>query len=228
MEGSICRLPQLVKLKNKYKAYLYMDEAHSIGAMGKNGRGIVDYFNINTNDIDILMGTFTKSFGSAGGYIAGKKSLIDHLRVNSHANTYASSMSAPIVQQIISSLRILNGPEGKKRIYQLADNTRYFRRKLVDMGFIVYGNKNSPVVPMLLYLPARVTHFNREMLRRGIAVVTVGFPATKLLEARVRFCISAAHTRQMLDSALVAIDEVGTDISLRYSIRHKHRRLKDV
>jgi len=113
---------------------------------------------------------------------------------------YALSMSAPIVQQIISSLRLLNGPEGKKRILQLADNTRYFRRKLVDMGFIVYGNKNSPVVPMLLYMPARVTRFNREMLRRGIAVVTVGFPATKLLDARVRFCISAAHTRQMLDA----------------------------
>ena len=124
-------------------------------------------------------------------------------------------MSAPIVQQIISSLRLLDGPEGKlsmiittihedisgqKRIHQLADNTRYFRRKLVDMGFIVYGNRNSPVVPMLLYLPARVTRFNREMLRRGIAVVTVGFPATKLLDARVRFCISAAHTRQMLDT----------------------------
>jgi serine palmitoyltransferase len=67
------------------------------------------------------------------------------------------------------------------------------------MGFIVYGNQNSPVVPMLLYHPARVVRFNREMLRRGIAVVTVGFPATKLLDARVRFCISAAHTRQMLD-----------------------------
>jgi serine palmitoyltransferase len=89
---------------------------------------------------------------------------------------------------------------GKKRITQLAENTRYFRRKLVDMGFIVYGNQNSPVVPMLLYMPARVTRFNREMLRRGIAVVTVGFPATKLLEARVRFCLSAAHTRQMLDA----------------------------
>lgn len=75
------------------------------------------------------------------------------------------------------------------------------------MGFIVYGNQNSPVVPMLLYLPARVTRFNREMLRRGIAVVTVGFPATKLLEARVRFCLSAAHTRQMLDavSAIFAL-----------------------
>jgi serine palmitoyltransferase len=73
MEGSICRLPQLIELKKKYKAYLYMDEAHSIGAMGNNGRGIVDYFNVDTNDVDILMGTFTKSFGSAGGYIVGKK-----------------------------------------------------------------------------------------------------------------------------------------------------------
>ncbi len=73
MEGSICRLPQLIELKKKYKAYLYMDEAHSIGAMGKHGRGIVDYFGIDSNEVDILMGTFTKSFGSAGGYIAGKK-----------------------------------------------------------------------------------------------------------------------------------------------------------
>ena len=73
MEGSICRLPQLIELKRKYKTYLYMDEAHSIGAMGKHGRGIVDYYGVDVNDIDILMGTFTKSFGSAGGYIAGKK-----------------------------------------------------------------------------------------------------------------------------------------------------------
>lgn len=77
MEGSICRLPQLIELKKKYKAYLYMDEAHSIGAMGKSGRGIVDYFGANANDIDVLMGTFTKSFGSAGGYIAGKR-VISH------------------------------------------------------------------------------------------------------------------------------------------------------
>lgn len=228
MEGSICRLPELIRLKTKYKTYLYMDEAHSIGAMGKHGRGIVDYYSVDVNHIDILMGTFTKSFGSAGGYIAGKKSLIDHIRVYSHAHTYASSMSAPVVEQILSSLRLLKTTDGERRISQLADNTRYFRRKLVEMGFIVYGNDNSPVVPMLLYLPARVTRFNREMLRRGIAVVTVGFPATKLLEARVRFCISAAHTRQMLDTTLNAIDEIGTDICLRYSVRHVHRRWKDL
>lgn len=79
MEGSICRLPQLIELKKKYKAYLYMDEAHSIGAMGKHGRGIIDYYGLDPNDIDILMGTFTKSFGSAGGYIAGRKVEIIHM-----------------------------------------------------------------------------------------------------------------------------------------------------
>ena len=73
MEGSICNLPEIIRLKKKYKAYLYLDEAHSIGAMGMRGGGIVDYFGLDPKDIDILMGTFTKSFGSAGGYIGGTK-----------------------------------------------------------------------------------------------------------------------------------------------------------
>ena len=73
MEGSIVKLPEVIALKKKYKAYLYLDEAHSIGAMGPNGRGVADYFGVDKNDIDIMMGTFTKSFGSAGGYIAASK-----------------------------------------------------------------------------------------------------------------------------------------------------------
>ena len=73
MEGSICNLPEVIRLKKKYKAYLYLDEAHSIGAMGSHGGGIVDYFGLDPKDIDIMMGTFTKSFGSAGGYIGGSK-----------------------------------------------------------------------------------------------------------------------------------------------------------
>lgn len=73
MEGSIVKLPEVVALKKKYKAYLYLDEAHSVGAMGKNGRGVLDYFGVDPKDVDILMGTFTKSFASSGGYIAGSK-----------------------------------------------------------------------------------------------------------------------------------------------------------
>ena len=73
MEGSLCKLPELIELKKKYKAFLYLDEAHSIGAMGSRGRGVVDYWKCDVNDVDILMGTFTKSFAAAGGYISGKK-----------------------------------------------------------------------------------------------------------------------------------------------------------
>ncbi|CAF3955803.1 unnamed protein product [Rotaria sp. Silwood1] len=97
------------------------------------------------------MGTFTKSFGSAGGYIAGKKSLIDYIRVHSHYACYSSSMLAPIVYQIISALNIIMGRDGtdngQKRIQQLARNVHYFRRQRIDMGFVVYGNKDSAVVP---------------------------------------------------------------------------------
>ena len=162
LEGSIVNLPKIVEIKKKYKAYLYLDEAHSIGALGKSGRGVVDYWGCNHRDIDILMGTFTKSFGSCGGYIAGSKKLIDHIRMYSHANCYSTSMSPPIAQQIITSLKIISGldgsDEGKKRIDQLAWNSHYFRENLVKMGFIVYGNNDSPVVPLMIYMPAKIRY----------------------------------------------------------------------
>ncbi|XP_066533822.1 serine palmitoyltransferase 2b [Hoplias malabaricus] len=221
MEGSIVRLPEIIALKKKYKAYLYLDEAHSIGALGPGGRGVVDYFGLDVNDVDIMMGTFTKSFGAAGGYIGGKKELIDYLRTHSHSAVYANSMSPSVVQQIITSMKSIMGEDGttigQDRIRQLSENTTYFRRRLQAMGFIIYGNKDSPVVPMMLYIPAKVGAFGREMLKRNIGTVVVGFPATPIIESRARFCISAAHTREMLDNALNAIKEVGELLQLKYS-----------
>lgn len=160
MEGSVVRLPEIIALKKKYKAYLYLDEAHSIGAVGPTGRGVVDYWGCDARDVDIMMGTFTKSFGSAGGYIAGSKKLIDYLRMNSHANCYATSMSPPVTLQVIKSMETIMGKdgsfEGQRRIKQLAENTQYFRDKLIKMGFIVYGNQASPVVPVMLYMPSKI------------------------------------------------------------------------
>ncbi|XP_064091605.1 LOW QUALITY PROTEIN: serine palmitoyltransferase 2-like, partial [Macrobrachium nipponense] len=142
----------------EFQTYLYVDEAHSIGALGPNGGGVVDYYGVDPKEVDIHMGTFTKSFGAAGGYIAGSKELINHLRVNSHAQMYAVSMSPPVVQQIITSMSTIMGKngndDGKRRLNQLARNTQYFRRRIKHMGFIVIGNDDSPVVPVLLYLPA--------------------------------------------------------------------------
>ena len=179
MEGTIVRLPDIIALKKKYKAYLYLDEAHSIGALGKTGRGVVEYFGCDPKDIDILMGTFTKSFGSAGGYIAGSKvifSIIDpvrhkirvlrfqdfisYLREHSYASEYSTAMSPPVAAQIIAVMKILMGKdgtnEGRKRIERLARNTRYFRRRLAQIGVIVYGNEDSPVVPILVYFYSKI------------------------------------------------------------------------
>ncbi|XP_029655680.2 serine palmitoyltransferase 2 [Octopus sinensis] len=160
MEGSICRLPEIVHLKKKYKAYLYLDEAHSIGAIGDNGRGVCEYFGIDPCEVDVMMGTFTKSFASAGGYIGGSKDLINYLRIKSHSSMYASCMSPAVAQQIISTIRVISGAdgttEGKKRIRQLKWNVRYFRRRLNELNVIVYGNKDSPVVPILLYMPSNI------------------------------------------------------------------------
>ncbi|XP_033041483.1 serine palmitoyltransferase 3 isoform X2 [Trachypithecus francoisi] len=207
MEGSIVHLPQIIALKKKYKAYLYMDEAHSIGAVGPTGRGVTEFFGLDPHEVDVLMGTFTKSFGAAGGYIAGRKDLVDYLRVHSHSAVYASSMSPPIAEQIIRSLKHLMGMDGTtqglQRVRQLAKNTRYFRQRLQEMGFIIYGNENASVVPLLLYMPGKVAAFARHMLEKKIGVVVVGFPATPLAEARARFCVSAAHTREMLDTPFV-------------------------
>ncbi|KAK8735697.1 hypothetical protein OTU49_005272, partial [Cherax quadricarinatus] len=221
MEGSICDLPNFVRIKNKYKTYLYVDEAHSIGALGPHGGGVVDYYGVDPKEVDIHMGTFTKSFGAAGGYIAGSKDLINYLRVTSHAQVYASSMPAPVAQQIITSMTIIMGKdgssEGRRRIQQLSRNVKYFRQRLRQMGFIVYGHDDSPVVPMLLYLIPKISMFVRELTKRGVAGVGVGFPATKITGGRMRFCLSAAHTKDMLDKILKEVDEVGYLCGSHYS-----------
>ncbi|XP_056147969.1 LOW QUALITY PROTEIN: serine palmitoyltransferase 3 [Lampris incognitus] len=223
MEGSVVRLSEIVALKKKYKAYLYLDEAHSIGAVGPTGRGVTEVLDVNAADVDVMMGTFTKSFGAAGGYIAGKKELVAYLRSHSHSAVYASAMSPPVTEQIMRAMKCIMGLDGStmgiRRIQQLAENTRYFRARLKEMGFIIYGNDDSPVVPILLYMPGKVVAFSRAMLERRIGVVVVGFPATPITEARARFCLSAAHTRAMLDQVLHHLNEVGDALCLKFSRR---------
>lgn len=228
MEGSIVKLSEIVEVKKKYGAYIYLDEAHSVGALGPRGRGITDYYGIDPRDIDILMGTFTKSFGSAGGYIAGSKNLINFLRVNSHAHCYASSMAPAVTQQILTSMKTIMGldgtGEGKKRIDQLARNTRYFRRRLAQIGVITYGHEDSPVVPMLVYLFSKIGAVVRTLSKREVAVVGAGFPATPIMEGRIRFCLSAAHTKEQLDYVLSAIDDIGGTLGLKYSRKPRDPR----
>lgn len=223
MEGDICALPDLVALRKQYKFYLFVDEAHSIGALGPRGRGVCDLFNVNPKDVDILMGTFTKSFGAAGGYIAGSKELIESFKSEGQGYVYAEPMSPVVCQQVLTSMRIIAGldgtDEGQNRLNQIRENSIYFMRKLKKLGFIVYGDEGSPVVPMLIFNPAKIAAFSREALERGLAVVVVGYPATPIITSRVRFCISAAHTKEILDEALAKISEIGDLLQMKLSSR---------
>lgn len=220
MEGEICRLAEIVALKKKYKAYLYVDEAHSIGALGKSGRGVCEHTKVDPRDVDILMGTFTKAFGSVGGYISGSEELITYLRSTSYGSLYASSMSPPCAQMALSAIKVILGEdgtnEGQRRLQQLRDNSNFFREGLVNKGFHVFGDVDSPVVPMMIYHPGKMAGVSRSLLARGIAVVIVGFPVTPLLYSRVRFCLSSGHTREDLEYALEMIEEVGDINMLKY------------
>ena len=221
MEGTMCNLPGLVALKKKYKFNLFVDEAHSIGALGPKGRGVCDYFGIDTSEVDILMGTLTKSFGANGGYIAGDKAIIDKLRVTNAGSIYGESPAPPVLAQISSALRIIAGEfvpgQGEERLQRLAFNSRYLRLGLKRLGFIVYGHDDSPIIPVLLYNPAKMPAFSHEMLKRKISVVVVGYPATPLVSSRARFCVSAAHTKDDLDRLLEACDEIGNVLQLKFS-----------
>lgn len=221
MEGTLVNLPGLIALKRKYKFGLYVDEAHSVGAIGPKGRGVCDYFGIDPSEVDILMGTLTKSFGANGGYIASSKAIIDKIRVTNAGTIFGESPTPAVLAQIQSSLKIIAGDiapgQGEERLQRIAFNSRYLRLGLKRLGFIVYGHDDSPIVPLLLYHPAKIPAFSHEMLKRKIAVVVVGYPATPLLTSRVRFCVSAAHTKDDLDRLLAACDQAGDVLQLKFS-----------
>uniref|UniRef100_A0A6N2KUX3 serine C-palmitoyltransferase n=1 Tax=Salix viminalis TaxID=40686 RepID=A0A6N2KUX3_SALVM len=216
MEGELCKLPEIVAICKKYKAYAYLDEAHSIGAVGKTGRGVCELLGVDTADVDIMMGTFTKSFGSCGGYIAGSKELIQYLKYTCPAHLYATSISPPAAQQIISSIKVILGEDGTSRgaqkLARIRENSNFFRSELQKMVSWITIHSDA----IMLYNPAKIPAFSRECLKQNVAVVTVAFPATPLLLARARICISASHTREDLLKALAVISEVGDLVGIKY------------
>ncbi|KAI5180133.1 serine palmitoyltransferase [Nematocida sp. AWRm80] len=215
MEGECVKLKEIIALKKKYKFYLFIDEAHSIGAMGKTGKGVCEYLGIDFKDVDILMGTFTKSFGAAGGYIAANRNIISLIRKRSELINRGEQMAPVVAIQILACLERMRSKEGIQEIQILAKNSRYFREQLKKMGFIVLGEKDSPVVPLLLYNPGKIAEFSRMCLKENIAVVVVGYPATPVISSRVRFCLSIAHTMEDLNRALQVIDKIGDLLGLK-------------
>lgn len=223
MEGDICNLRSIVDVCKKYKAYIYVDEAHSIGALGKSGRGVCEQTGVHPSEIDILMGTFTKSFSAMGGYIAASKEVIAYLKASSPGLLFHNAMCPVITQQIITAFKVIMGEDGttigQEKILSLKENANYFRAEMKRIGFQVIGDDDSPIVPIMVYLPGKLAELSRECLKRGIALVVVGFPATSVVASRARVCLSAGHKRSDLEKVVKTFEELADLLNLKYAHR---------
>lgn len=231
MEAVIVDLRAIVDIAKKYKAYVYVDEAHSIGALGKTGRGICEYSGVHPSEVDILMGTFSKSFAGMGGYIAASEEIIESIRASSLGQLYNPPLSPVVAQQVLTAFNIIMGKDGSdiglRKLAQLRDNSNYLRRKLTEMGLITLGNVDSTIIPVMLFHISKCTEFSRECLKRNLAVVSVAYPAVPLLTSRVRYCVSSAHTRADLDEGLKIIEEVAELCNIKYLKNQAKKTLKE-
>ena len=162
-----------------------------------------------------------QSFSGMGGYIAASKEVIGFIKANSAGILHHNSMSPVICQQVITAFKIIMGEDGTSigaaKLDALRDNSNFFRSEMKRIGLHVYGDVDSPIIPVMIYFPTKVAAFSRECLKRGLAVVVVGFPATSVILSRARFCISAGHSRADLEFAVKVIDEVASLLLLKYN-----------
>lgn len=155
-----------------------------------------------------------------GGYIASSAAVIDHLKSVSAGILYHNAMSPVVCTQILKAFQVIMGEDGTnvgaEKLQRLNENSNYFRGEVKRLGLHVYGDFDSPIIPVMIYFPAKIAAFSRECLRRGLAVVVVGFPATSVILSRVRFCISAGHTKEDLDASIKILDEIASMLFLKY------------
>lgn len=211
MEGYLANLPKIKELADKYQALLFVDDAHAVGVLGKTGAGTPEHFNLQ-GEIDILSGTFGKALGGAvGGYIAGRKDVIELLRQKSRTYLFSNSVPPSVVISSIKALDLLK--EQSELLIKVKENSEYFRNGAKTLGFEVLDGIH-PIVPVMLGDAAKTQEMSKKLLERGLYVVGLWFPVVPEGTARLRFQISAAHTKEQIDQALSILSEIGKEMSL--------------
>lgn len=206
MEGHLAPLPELVELAREYGALLFVDESHASGVLGTTGRGTPEELGVH-GQIDVVTGTFGKALGGAsGGFIAGRRELVEFLRQKSRPYTFSNTMPPSVVTASIAALDLIENDPAI--VNQLHENTAYFRREIVNAGFRILEGTH-PIVPVMLGEAAVAQDMSRELLDEGVYIKGLWYPVVPKGEARLRAQISAAHTRQDLDQSIEAFKKVG-------------------
>ncbi|HSE98288.1 MAG TPA: glycine C-acetyltransferase [Blastocatellia bacterium] len=206
MEGLLAPLPELVRLARAHGALLFVDESHATGVLGKTGRGTHEELDVY-GEIDVITGTFGKALGGAsGGFIAGRAPLIEFLRQKSRPYTFSNTVPPSVVAGSIEAIDLIE--KNPSIVDRLHENTDYFRREVVRLGFKIIEGRH-PIVPVMLGEAAVAQDMSRELLSEGVYIKGLWYPVVPKGEARLRAQISAAHTKQDLDRALEAFNKVG-------------------
>lgn len=206
MDGDIAALEQIIDLKEKYNAFLMVDEAHSLGTIGTAGRGIAAHAGIDPRRIDILMGTLSKTLNSCGGYIAGHTDLIQYLRYRLPGFLFSVGITPANAAAALESLRICREhPEWTDQIRRVGEG---FIRRARTLGLNTGLSAGSPIVPIILGDSAKTVQLSRELFARGINVAPITYPAVPEREARLRFFLSRLHTEQHLDDTFAALAQL--------------------
>jgi 8-amino-7-oxononanoate synthase len=196
MDGDIAALDKFVELKKKHKALLLVDEAHSIGTIGNTGRGVGEYHSIDRKDVDIWMGTMSKSFASCGGYVAGSAELIQYLKYTTPGFVYSVGLTPSNAGAALGALRVMR--EEPWRVEKLQANSRLFLEKATSLGLNCGASKDSPVIPIILGSSVLSLQLADALFREGVNVQPVLYPAVAEDATRLRFFITAEHNPEQL------------------------------
>lgn len=214
MDGDIAKLEKICDLAEKYDSLVLVDDSHATGFIGENGRGTLELCKVEGR-VDILTSTLGKALGGAGGgFVASKKEVIDKLRNKARPYLFSNNILPSVAAVGIEVLEMIS--QSKTLIRKLADNTAYFREKMVAAGFNV-RDKNGvhPVVPVMLGDAILASKFAKKMIEEeSIYVIAFSFPVVPKNEARIRVQISAAHDKDQLDRAIAAFVRVGKELAV--------------
>jgi len=210
MDGDLAPLPEIVELAEKYDVMVMVDDAHGEGVLGEAGRGIVDHFGLHGR-VDIEIGTLSKAFGVVGGYVAGKKELIDYLKQKARPFLFSTPLSPADTAASLEAVKILM--ESGDRVKKLWDNARYFKENMKKLGFDL-GVSETPITPVMLYDAKVATEFSKRLLEEGVFAQAIGYPTVPKGKARIRVMISAVHTKEDLDFAIEKFEKVGKELNV--------------
>lgn len=210
MDGDLAPLPEIVKLAQKYGALTMVDDAHGEGVLGKGGRGIVDYFGL-LGQVDIEIGSLSKAFSVIGGFIAGKKVLIDYYNQKARQRLFSIALTIPDAAAALEAVKILQ--ESDAVVKKLWENVNYLKSEFVKLGFDV-GHSQTPIIPVMLGDEEIAKKLSARLFEKNIFATPILFPMVAKGKARIRVIPSASHSKEDLDIGISAFKKIGLELGV--------------